>query len=116
MFCLFSKVGYILAFAIRLSGVYTCPDLQVGYEMLILSAISTVAGSGVALGMWGYPTQRAIRIPLSLGPRALFLFIPTYIFSNQYGSLHVCAFRGSFSSSIGNRRAYASACENRNFT
>ena len=61
--------------------------------MLILSAILAVADSGVALGMWTYPTQRAVYfwIPLILGPRALSLFITTYIFSNRYESPHVCA-------------------------
>lgn len=83
MFCLFFRIGYILIFAIRLSGVHTSPDSQVGYEtlgMLILSALSNVAGSGVALGMWAYPTQRAVyfRTPLALGPRCPSLSPPTF--------------------------------------
>jgi hypothetical protein len=44
-------------------GDYTRPDSQVGYEtlwMLILSTVSNVAGSGVALGMWACRTQRTV--------------------------------------------------------
>ena len=70
------------SFAFRLSGVYTRPDSHADYEtlgMLILSAVSNVAGSGVALGMWGYPAQRTVCLGVfgSCGPS-----IPTYIFSD----------------------------------